>query len=152
MVEITSYEIAGLKKNQIMDVMDQQHGGYDRVGFTTKDLYNFCDQRKKQILADGDAGTLLKHLWARRTDNAGFYFDYAEDDKGHLKCLFWCDAQSRLDYQVFGDVLVFDSTYRTNRYNLPFIPFIGVNHHRSTVIFGCGILAQETTKAYIWLL
>ncbi|KAL6858787.1 hypothetical protein ACP4OV_017789 [Aristida adscensionis] len=28
--------------------------------------------------------------------------------------MFWCDTQSRLDYQSFGDVVVFDSTYRMN--------------------------------------
>lgn len=50
MAEISSYEIAGLKKKQIMDVMNKQHGRYDRVGFTTKDLYNFCDQRRKRNL------------------------------------------------------------------------------------------------------
>ena len=66
--------------------------------------------------------------------------------------LFWSDAQSRLDYEAFGDVLVFDSTYRTNRYNLPFVPFVGLNQHRSTVIFGCGIISRETTQAYEWLL
>jgi zinc finger SWIM domain-containing protein 3 len=57
-----------------------------------------------------------------------------------------------MDYGPFGDVVVFDSTYRVNRYNLPFIPFVGVNHHRSTVVFGCGILSDETIPSYVWLL
>ena len=74
------------------------------------------------------------------------------DGEGHLKHLFWSDTQSRLDYEAFGDVVVFDSTYRTNRYNLPFVPFVGLNHHRSTVVFGCGILSNETFEAYEWLL
>jgi hypothetical protein len=52
----------------------------------------------------------------------------------------------------FGDVVVFDSTYRVNRYNLPFVPFTGVNHHRSTVVFSCGILSDETILSYVWLL
>jgi hypothetical protein len=55
--------------------------------------------------------------------------------------MFWSDSQSQLDYGVFGDVVVFDSTYRVNRYNLP---FIGIGHHRTTVMFGCGILSDET--------
>jgi hypothetical protein len=53
---------------------------------------------------------------------------------------------------VFGDVVVFDSTYRVNRYNLPFVPFIGVGHHRTTVVFGCDVLSDETVSSYIWLL
>ncbi|KAG8070047.1 hypothetical protein GUJ93_ZPchr0006g42218 [Zizania palustris] len=31
----------------------------------------------------------------------------------------------RIDYDAFGDVVVFDSTYRMNKYNLSFIPFVG---------------------------
>ena len=53
---------------------------------------------------------------------------------------------------VFGDVVVFDSTYRVNRYNLPFVPFIGVNHHQSMVVFDCSILSDDTNLSYVWLL
>ncbi|XP_020254040.1 protein FAR1-RELATED SEQUENCE 5-like [Asparagus officinalis] len=35
---------------------------------------------------------------------------------------------------------------------MPFIPFIGLNHHRRTIIFGCGAVCNETTASYIWLL
>jgi len=34
------------------------------------------------------------------------------DEQGHLVGLFWCDTQSLLDYAAFGDVVVFDSTYK----------------------------------------
>jgi zinc finger SWIM domain-containing protein 3 len=57
-----------------------------------------------------------------------------------------------LDYDAFGGVLIFDSTYRVNRYNLPFVPFVGVNHHRSTTVFACAVLSDETTSSYVWLL
>ncbi|KAL2480994.1 Protein FAR1-RELATED SEQUENCE 5 [Abeliophyllum distichum] len=32
-----------------------------------------------------------------------------------------------------------------------FGPFVGVNHHGQTVIFGCGLLSDETTESFIWL-
>ena len=66
--------------------------------------------------------------------------------------LFWCDTQYLLDYAAFGDVVVFDSTYKINRYNLPLVPFVGVNHHKHTVIFGCGIISHENKNSYEWLL
>lgn len=62
--------------------------------------------------------------------------------------LFWSDPQSQMDYDAFGDVVIFDSTYRVNRYNLPFVPFIGVDNHRSTMVFGCGIISDETVSSY----
>ena len=34
----------------------------------------------------------------------------------------------------------------------PLVPFVGVNHHRSTVIFGCGIISHENIESYVWLL
>jgi zinc finger SWIM domain-containing protein 3 len=40
--------------------------------------------------------------------------------------VLWCDFQSQMDYRAFGDVIVFDGTYKTNKYNLPLVPFVGV--------------------------
>jgi len=48
--------------------------------------------------------------------------------------------------------LFFDSTYKTNRYNLPLVPFVGVNHHYCTVLFRCGIISHENIDLYVWLL
>ena len=33
------------------------------------------------------------------------------------------------NYSVFGDVVLVDSTYTTNQYNMIFVPFTGVKHH-----------------------
>ena len=44
----------------------------------------------------------------------------------------------------FGDVVIFDTTYNTNRYGMIFAPLTGVNHHGQTIIFGCGFLSDET--------
>jgi hypothetical protein len=77
------------------------------------------------------------------------FFKYSMDREGRLKSLIWSDSQSQMDYGVFGDVVIFDITYRVNRYNLPFVPFIGVNHHRGTVVFACGIILDETVGSYV---
>jgi zinc finger SWIM domain-containing protein 3 len=74
------------------------------------------------------------------------------DKEGHVNGLFWSDSQCQLDYEAFGDVVIFDSTYQTNLYNMTFVPFIGLNHHRSTVIFGCEIISHETSESYVWML
>jgi hypothetical protein len=62
----------------------------------------------------------------RKDENPEFYLDFSVDGEGRLQNMFWLDSQSQLDYGVFGDVVVFDSTYKVNKYNLPFVPFIGV--------------------------
>jgi zinc finger SWIM domain-containing protein 3 len=57
-----------------------------------------------------------------------------------------------MDYRAFGDVIVFDGIYKTNKYTLPLVPFVAVNHHKSTVLSACGIVAHEDTRSYVWLL
>ncbi|KZV20430.1 protein FAR-RED IMPAIRED RESPONSE 1-like, partial [Dorcoceras hygrometricum] len=52
---------------------------------------------------------------------------------------------------VFGDVVVFDTTYNTNKYGMIFAPFVGVNHHHQTIVFGCGFLSDEKTESFVWL-
>ncbi|VVA37125.1 PREDICTED: FAR1-RELATED SEQUENCE, partial [Prunus dulcis] len=42
---------------------------------------------------------------------------------------FWADATSRRAYGFYGDVVVFDTTFNTNRYDLTFAPMLGVNNH-----------------------
>uniref|UniRef100_A0A7N0ZSB2 SWIM-type domain-containing protein n=1 Tax=Kalanchoe fedtschenkoi TaxID=63787 RepID=A0A7N0ZSB2_KALFE len=75
--------------------------------------------------------------------------DLASD--GSLKSVFWADGRARSAYSQFGDVLVFDVTYRTNHFRLPFAPFVGVNHHRQSILFGAALLEDETEGTFIWL-
>ncbi|XP_028104573.1 protein FAR1-RELATED SEQUENCE 5-like [Camellia sinensis] len=58
------------------------------------------------------------------------------------------DAQ---DYAKFGDVLIFDSTYRTNTYKKPFVMLASVTNHFRTTIFAYVLLANETINTYTWV-
>ena len=35
---------------------------------------------------------------------------------------------------------------------MSFIPFVGVNNHRCTTVFGCAIVFDEAEAMYVWLL
>lgn len=61
------------------------------------------------------------------------------------------DARSRVAYGDFGDVVVFDSTYITNEYELPFANFIGVNHHGQSILLGFALVSHEDTETFEWL-
>ncbi|WVZ83499.1 hypothetical protein U9M48_030641, partial [Paspalum notatum var. saurae] len=54
------------------------------------------------------------------------------------------------DYQKYGDVVTFDTTYRTNLYNLPFGLFIGINKHFQSIVLGGVLLTHETTADFEW--
>jgi zinc finger SWIM domain-containing protein 3 len=84
--------------------------------------------------------------------DSDLYFDHKREGGEHMTAVLWCDFQSQMDYGAFGDVAIFDGTYKTNKYNLPLVPFVGVNHHKSTIPFACGIVAHEGTQSYVWML
>ncbi|BBN70215.1 Protein kinase superfamily protein [Prunus dulcis] len=64
---------------------------------------------------------------------------------------FWADATSRRAYGFYGDVVVFDTTFNTNRYDLTFAPMLGVNNHGQTIVLACAFLSKETTESFVWM-
>lgn len=62
---------------------------------------------------------------------------------GPLLNLFWVDPISIVDYKSFGDAITFDTTYKSNKYNLSLDLFCGTNNHQSTVIFTIGVCRRR---------
>ena len=80
-----------------------------------------------------------------------FFYTVQVDDENRMSNFFWRDGISKLDYECFRDVVIFDTTYRTNKYNMIYAPFVGVNHHWKNVLFGCAFLCDETIASFVWL-
>ena len=51
----------------------------------------------------------------------------------------------------FGDAMSFDTTFQTNKFEMPFAPLIGTNHRKQTILFGTALLYDETIESFIWL-
>jgi zinc finger SWIM domain-containing protein 3 len=83
-VEIVHMQVSGIGKHQIMDSMLKRHGGYDKVGFTARDLYNFYHRNKLQMLSAGDAQTIMNYLIAQKHRDLDFSFDHRRDGGGHM--------------------------------------------------------------------
>ncbi|KAK3002846.1 hypothetical protein RJ639_018248 [Escallonia herrerae] len=64
---------------------------------------------------------------------------------GSLRSVFCSNKTSRKAYLQFDDVPVFD-------FIMPFDPFIGVNHHRQSILFGGALLEDEKEETFTWLL
>ena len=47
--------------------------------------------------------------------------------------------------------MIFDTTYRTNRYDMICAPFVVVNNHWNNTFFGCAFLCNETSGSFVWL-
>ncbi|XP_074356872.1 protein FAR1-RELATED SEQUENCE 5-like [Apium graveolens] len=144
---------SGVLNCQVMNVIGNIHGGNDKVGFNVQHVKNVLrDERKKRFkISDVQAGLDLLH---RLNEESGSkYFIRTEvDEENRLKCLVWIDPRCIMAYQNFGDVMAFDTTYRTNRYAMPFVPFTGVNHHYQSVIFGFALMRDEHASTFEWIL
>lgn len=111
------------------------HGGVEAVGYLPKDFNNY--RRDKRVMVEGqDAELILTHFEGEKQRNNDFHYVVDVDEEGRLKSIFWCDAILRRSYMFFGDVVVLDTTYKTNKYDMEFVPFVGVNHHNQTIVFG----------------
>ncbi|XP_019161151.1 PREDICTED: protein FAR1-RELATED SEQUENCE 5-like [Ipomoea nil] len=126
-------------------------GEYSNVGATGVDFKNFKHDLMAYIL-NGDAQLFIDTLFKRRELCEAFEFEYDVDDVDQLTRVFWADAVSRKNFALFGDVVLFDATYRSNRYNLVFVPFTGIDNHKRSITFGVGLLTREDVDSYVWLL
>ena len=66
-----------------------------------------------------------------------------------MKNVFWADGKSKEAYKEFGEVVTFDTIYLTNKYDMPYAPFVGVNHHGQSILLGCGLISKEDTKTFV---
>nr|XP_043637803.1 protein FAR1-RELATED SEQUENCE 7-like [Erigeron canadensis] len=94
---------------------------------------------------------IIMHFQEKAKVDKDFYFAIDLNTDGTFKSVFWADGRSRSAYNQFGDVVVFDVTYKTNTFGLPFAPFVGVNHHGQTILFGAALLENETEVTFTWL-
>ncbi|KAL2524599.1 Protein FAR1-RELATED SEQUENCE [Abeliophyllum distichum] len=131
--------------------MEIDAGGLDSVGYVERDLRNH-QRNIREELKGHDAETLIEYFSFEKEKSPNFYFDYDTDSDNKLVHDFWADSESRRSYAFFGDAVVFDTTYNTNKYSMIFVPFVGVNHHGQTVLFGCRLLSDESTESFVWLL
>ncbi|GAA0161017.1 hypothetical protein LIER_39149 [Lithospermum erythrorhizon] len=85
------------------------------------------------------------------TENLGFRFS---DLKNYLMTIHQKEmvlGEATLDYSLFGDVISFDITYRTNNQYRPLDAFLGFDNHCKSVLLGGALLYNETAPIFDWL-
>ncbi|KAF8395643.1 hypothetical protein HHK36_019593 [Tetracentron sinense] len=142
---------AGIRFNKSYHSLVVDAGGYEKLSFGEKECRNHIDRVRRRKLAEGDATALHQFFCRMQCKNSSFFYLMDFDDDERLKNVFWIDAKSRASGGYFGDVITFDTTYLTNRYNMAFAPFVGVNHHGQSTLLGCGLILHETKESFTWL-
>ncbi|KAJ4950440.1 hypothetical protein NE237_027272 [Protea cynaroides] len=133
-------------KNEFKDAT----GRADDVGINNQDCKSYVKkERKNNIGVDWDC--ILEYFRGMQLVDCGFFYAADFGTNQSIRNLFWVDSRAREAYKQFGDVVAFDTSYQTDKYRFPLACFTGVNHHRQSTVFGCGLLADETVDSYVWL-
>lgn len=130
-------------------ILGSMHRDGDKLPFTKKSLRTVCQQIAFEQKDDDIKKTMDLFRNMQSTD-PDFAFRFALDPEGRIKNLIWTTGRSRRRYTCFGDVVVFDTTYTTNLYKMPFGLFVGVNNHFQTVIYAGILMSEETIEGFNW--
>ncbi|KQK07067.1 hypothetical protein BRADI_2g32740v3, partial [Brachypodium distachyon] len=104
------------------------------VPFWKQALRSLCSSISQETMKD-DLLKTVKLLQEMRSHDPNMILVVDIDEQGRIKTMLWCTGKNRADHNDFGDAITFDTTYKTNLYNMPFGLFVGVNNHFQSVIF-----------------
>lgn len=125
-------------------------GGLPALPYTKKDVSNVGTAINSET-RNNDMKQVLAYLRKKEIEDPGMSYKFKLDENNKVTSMFWTDGRSTQLYEEYGDCISFDTTYRTNRYNMPFAPFVGVIGHGTTCLFGCAFLGDETAETFKWV-
>ncbi|RYQ80686.1 hypothetical protein Ahy_Scaffold1g106930 isoform B [Arachis hypogaea] len=99
---IETHEKAEIRTSKTYQSFVVAAGNHCELGFIEKDVRNYITREVQNISKEDDAEEFGNYL---------------------------ADARSMAAFEYFEDVVSFDTTYNTNRYNLVLGYFVGVNYH-----------------------
>ena len=141
-----------IKPQKIMQIFRKMHGTFKLMNFTKTDLKNLrqSDNQKRIKNTDIDRAVMLMNDLQVRQPR--FYYTMRIDEGNTVRSLFWTDAESRLNYALYGDFVSFDTTFSINKYNIPFAPIVGINGNGKSIVFGWALLEDQKATTFKWLL
>jgi hypothetical protein len=149
--EVLSLHRAGISPSQIRTVLKVKFGA--NSSWLYDDIYNFLYKHagssdRKEL----DAQIFIETLKELQGDHPNLSFKYKLHPlTQQLQRVIWMFPEQKVAYSRFSDVVVFDNTYSTNRFKMPFGVFTGVNNHGQSVCFAGSLVDSETTESFVWL-
>ncbi|RYR19699.1 hypothetical protein Ahy_B03g064568 [Arachis hypogaea] len=135
---IETHEEARIRLSKTYQSFVAAAGSHRELCFIEKDVRNYIRREVRNISEEDDAKEFGKYLLNLEGDHC-------------IKHAFWADTRSMAAFDYFVDVVSFDTTYNTNRYNLVLGSFVGVNHHGQSKLLGCALMKNEDIQSFKWL-
>jgi len=107
---------------------------------TIKHVYNACHIYRRSIRG---TRTDMQHLLKSLVDNDYVYHCRKYHDSDDVSVVFWAHPNSIKLFNTFSTVIVLDSTYKTNKYRLLLLEFVGNTSTEKTFSFGFAYMMSE---------
>ncbi|XBI98979.1 hypothetical protein VPH35_019146 [Triticum aestivum] len=135
---------------KVYSIIGSFFGRMENVPFTKRALRNLCGKISHEQSED-DVRKTMEVFQELCSKDPQFTYRVQADSEGRISNLMWATGNSRLQYNFFGDVVTFDTTYRTNLYDMPFGLFVGVNSHFQIIILAGVLVKHETVETFEWV-
>jgi hypothetical protein len=138
--------LAGI--NADLDRKAKAEGRETSVILIPQDIYNILERHR---LSELNGLTPLEWLFIQlSTDD--FYFRDLRDDQNRLQTLFIAPQEFNRFHHEFPDVIFLDSTYKTNRFNMPLLNICGSTNMNKTFTIAAAFLDRENEAQFIWVI
>lgn len=147
---ICMYAKAGMSVRQMLRLMELEKGiKLGCLPFSEIDVRNLL-QSFRNVDQDNDAIDLLTMCKITKDRDPNFKYNYKIDVNHRLEHIAWSYSSSVKLYEVFGDVVVLDTTHRVDAYDMLLGIWIGVDNHGTYCLFGCMLLRDENAQSFSW--
>ena len=134
----------------MVSILSYLRGGLTAIPMKKKDISNYRTRLNREVKGS-DMTQVLDYFRKKQTEDPSFFYKFDLDEDKRVRNLFWTDCSSMKYYADYGECVSFDTTYMTNRYNLPFAPFVGITGHGQSCLFRCAFLHDETVDTFKWV-
>ncbi|XP_057985163.1 putative protein FAR1-RELATED SEQUENCE 10 [Hevea brasiliensis] len=153
---------AGFPVNRIVKVLELEKGVQPgQLPFIEKDVRNFVRTCKKTVQEndalltekrENDTLELLEACKAMTERDADFAYDYTTDENEKVENIAWSYGDSVRACTIYGDVVTFDTSYRSITYGLLLGMWFGMDNNGKAILFGCVLLQDESSDSFAWAL
>lgn len=143
---------SGISVQQMMRIMELEKCiEPGNLPFTEKDVRNLIQSFRK-FDQEEEGVDLLKMCKNVKEKDPNFKYDFTKDADNHLENIAWSYASSVRSYEIFGDVVVFDTTRRLTALDMHLGIWVGMNNYGMPCFFGCALLREENQQTFAWAL
>lgn len=112
-------------------------------------LYNARAKIKKSL----QSGDTPMQVFFHELEKHKYYYRYRADKTTNvIEGVFFIHPKSHSLWRAFPHVLMIDTTYKTNRYNMPFVQMVGVTSTLKSFAVAHAFISLETAAYFKWVL